>query len=115
VARIVVFIHDTGHAEPHGAVVLDQPDSADPLVLIAEGATAACADSDGDGAGGLSRLTVSLVDVKHGDEIVGTVTPRDGRDITESGQASLVLIGERFTSVVDVVVRWRGGTASGTR
>ena len=89
-------------------VVLPGRDGAGAVVLIAEGATASCADTNGDGRAGLVRLTVTFRDVKSGDEVVGTLVLRDGHDIADAGEAVLELRGERLSEDLDVVGRWRG-------
>jgi hypothetical protein len=107
--QLAVAVHADGDADAHGAVLLWPLAVHDrPVALIAHEATAACADTNGDGIAGLIRLLVSFVDVESGDSVLGVITPADGHEIIDIGDATLQLNGERVASVLDVVVRWIG-------
>ena len=94
--HLVVRIPDDGDARASGTVHFG--DGASTTVLVAEQAptTASCADVDGDGVGGLTRLTVTLRDVRTGEPFLATVLP-DGGEADEAGlyPATLVLTGPR--------------------
>jgi hypothetical protein len=104
--HFIVQVQRNGDADAHGAVHV-RTDSIDvaPRVLVAAGASASCADSDNNGTSGITGLTIRFVDVETRSEVIGFLTPSDGKDIEEIGNATLVVVGERLSIAAETAVR----------
>jgi hypothetical protein len=108
-AQLMVRIRADGDADAHGTVILgSEADHGRPGVLIAEGATAACADVDGDGIAGLTLLVVTFFDVESGEQVIGVVTPPDGGEFTDVGPATLRFDGPRLSGAIEGIARRLG-------
>lgn len=85
--QLVAKVDTDGEAHGHGTLHIH--DGTSNTILVAEGAAnASCADADGDGVGGLVRLSVVLRDVRAGQTVTGVVTPVEG-DADESGRVKV--------------------------
>jgi hypothetical protein len=81
---LVAAVDNDGDARGHGAIQIR--DGVSNTIHVADGtAQASCADADGDGAGGLVRLTIGLRDIRTGEAFTGIIAPLDG-DIDETGR-----------------------------
>jgi hypothetical protein len=73
---------------------------------VADGtANASCADTDGDGVGGLIRLSIRLRDARTGEAYTGIIAPLDG-DADESGRMMARLLFERGEPTAQVFEGW---------
>jgi hypothetical protein len=95
-ARIVVRIDRDGEARTSGTARIQDGTSNTILVAEERPTEASCADVDGDGTGGLTRLTFVLRDIRSGEQSTATVVP-DGGEADEVGRhpAPIVLAGPR--------------------
>ena len=110
--NLSVAAHAEGSADVRGTVVLrgDGP----PTVLVAEstGATASCADTDGDGTGGLVRLTAPFRDARSG-ETVPVAIAAVGPDLDGRGTYALGVEVGGIGSVVEARVQVPPGRSLG--
>jgi hypothetical protein len=79
-----VSIDISGIAKAHGVAAFRTQDGSEVFSVDSEGASASCADRNGNRIAGLTGLEVELVDVRSGDTILAVILPDDG-EIDESG------------------------------
>jgi hypothetical protein len=87
------------------------------LVAEPESAQAACADANGNGRSGLTRLAFASHDPRTGQRVPIVLAPRKGEEIDQSGAGFVAIeIGETVaTAEVDVRLRRRSGRRKGDR
>lgn len=90
---LVVLGYADGSAEVHGVIVLgDEPAPGVAAVLVAEpvGGLARCADTDGDGTGGLVQVEATFRDVRAG-TLVPVVITTSAEDLDARGPYELLM------------------------
>jgi hypothetical protein len=104
IGALTATVDDDGEARGHGAVHIQ--DSLSKTILVADGAAqASCADADGDGVGGLVRLTVGLRDIRTGASYTAVISPLEG-DVDESGRFKVRISFERGEPSEHVFAGW---------
>jgi hypothetical protein len=83
--RLFVLIDRDGNERAQGAALLRDGTANTYLVAEPQGASATCADADGDGTAGLTRLAVGLRDAQTGARSTAVISPLAG-ELDASGR-----------------------------
>ena len=98
-------LDDAATGAAHGTALLWSDADHEPTVLIPLNLTATCADTDGDGIAGLVAIATSFLDVESGEEVTGLIARRDGGEMGDASDATLLLDAANRNRAVMVTLR----------
>jgi len=104
----VVRLDEDGVAETDGVARIR--DGTSNTILVAESVptSASCADTDGNGRGGVTMLHFAMRDARTGQSVAVSIIPNDG-DVDDDGQHSTTIVVGARTFVEDL--SWRARRA----
>lgn len=101
-----------GIAKARGVAVFRTQDGTEVFSVNSEGASASCADRNGNGIAGLTGLEIELVNVQSGETVLAAIFPDEG-EIDESGwHRATIRIGEHDRGRDDLAQSAMGATSN---
>jgi hypothetical protein len=95
-----MVIDSNGNEEARGFIHIRDGRERTLLLAVPDGANATCADSDGDGVAGVTRIEATFRDVESGRRLLTVLTPRDGEADERGRHAAIMRIGDRSVPAV---------------